>query len=198
MKCQKLFDHTLFRQRVELLGGIPHHRVRDSLVRGHIFLNCSLTESFCIALLEAASCGLFVVSTKVGGVPEVLPPSMIKFAEPTVKDLVDALAEAISISRRVIPSELHERMKIMYSWYDVALRTEVVYQNVMNLPFPSFAIRILRLLSAGPWLGLIMIFIITGLRVLRTFCDWIWPPESIEICPDFPWMAPLKSNKLKS
>lgn len=32
--------------------------------------NISL-ESFCIALLEAASCGLFVVSTKVGGVPEV-------------------------------------------------------------------------------------------------------------------------------
>lgn len=41
------------------------------LVRGHIFLNCSLTESFCIAILEAACCGLFVVSTRVGGVPEV-------------------------------------------------------------------------------------------------------------------------------
>jgi phosphatidylinositol glycan class A protein len=40
-------------------------QVRDVLVRGHIFLNCSLTESFCIAVLEAASCGLFVVSTKV-------------------------------------------------------------------------------------------------------------------------------------
>ena len=44
---------------------------RDVLVRGHIFLNCSLTESFCIAILEAACCGLFVVSTRVGGVPEV-------------------------------------------------------------------------------------------------------------------------------
>lgn len=52
--------------RVEFLGAIPHHQVRQILVRGHIFLNCSLTESFCIALLEAASCGLFVVSTKVG------------------------------------------------------------------------------------------------------------------------------------
>lgn len=44
------------------------------LVRGHIFLNCSLTESFCIAILEAACCGLFVVSTRVGGVPEVGTP----------------------------------------------------------------------------------------------------------------------------
>lgn len=113
---------------------------------------------------------------------------MIKFAEPTVRDLVDALAEAISISRRVIPSELHERMKIMYSWYDVALRTEAVYQNVMNLPVPSLAIRFLRLMSVGPWLGMLMVCVISGLHVLRVLCDMVWPRDSIEVCPDFPWM----------
>jgi phosphatidylinositol N-acetylglucosaminyltransferase subunit A len=43
------------------------------LIRGHIFLNTSLTESFGIAILEAACAGLYVVSTRVGGVPEVLP-----------------------------------------------------------------------------------------------------------------------------
>jgi phosphatidylinositol glycan class A protein len=53
--------------------------VRDVLTRGDIFLNCSLTEAFCIAIVEAASCGLLVVSTKVGGVPEVLPPHMIRY-----------------------------------------------------------------------------------------------------------------------
>lgn len=40
--------------RIEMLGAVPHARVRSVLVRGHIFLNCSLTESFCIAILEAA------------------------------------------------------------------------------------------------------------------------------------------------
>ena len=52
------------------------------LVRGHLFLNTSLTEAFCIAILEAASCGLLVVSTCVGGVPEVLPTDMLLLAEP--------------------------------------------------------------------------------------------------------------------
>ena len=33
-------------------------------------LDSSLTEAFCIAILEAASCGLLTVSTRVGGVPE--------------------------------------------------------------------------------------------------------------------------------
>jgi len=79
------------------------------LVRGHIFLNCSLTESFCMALLEAASCGLMVVSTKVGGVPEVLPPSMIKFAEPNPEALAESLSDAILVSRRTVPNETHSR-----------------------------------------------------------------------------------------
>lgn len=39
--------------------------------RGHIFVNASLTEAFCMAIAEAAACGLLVVSTRVGGVPEV-------------------------------------------------------------------------------------------------------------------------------
>lgn len=52
------------------------------LVRGSIFLNTSLTESFGIAILEAACAGLYVVSTRVGGVPEILPEDMISFANP--------------------------------------------------------------------------------------------------------------------
>jgi glycosyltransferase involved in cell wall biosynthesis len=39
--------------------------------QGHIFINASLTEAFCMAIVEAASVGLMVVSTRVGGVPEV-------------------------------------------------------------------------------------------------------------------------------
>jgi phosphatidylinositol glycan class A protein len=59
------------RDRVELLGNVAHQDVRGVLTRGDIFLNCSLTEAFCMAILEAASVGLFVVSTNVGGIPEV-------------------------------------------------------------------------------------------------------------------------------
>ena len=43
--------------RVELIGAVKHSEVRDVLVKGHIFLNTSLTEAFCIAIVEAASCG---------------------------------------------------------------------------------------------------------------------------------------------
>lgn len=46
--------------RVRLLGPLEHKDVCGVLVQGHIFLNTSLTEAFCMAILEAASCGLQV------------------------------------------------------------------------------------------------------------------------------------------
>ena len=81
--------------KVELLGSIPHDKVRYVLNRGHIFLNTSLTETFCMSNLEAASCGLLVVSTDVGGIPEVLPPGMAYLAKPDAKSLTTQLFRAI-------------------------------------------------------------------------------------------------------
>lgn len=68
--------------RIELLGAVKPGDVRSVLSQGSIFVNTSLTESFGIAILEAACAGLYVVSTRVGGVPEILPEDMISFAEP--------------------------------------------------------------------------------------------------------------------
>ena len=92
---ERMCERHALHHRVELLGTVAHSEVRDVLVRGHLFFNCSHTESFCMALLEAASCGLFVVSTAVGGIPEVLPPGLVSLARPDVDDLERALGAAI-------------------------------------------------------------------------------------------------------
>jgi phosphatidylinositol glycan class A protein len=70
VRLEEMREKHSLQDRVEMLGAVPHSRVRSVLVTGHIFLNSSLTEAFCIAILEAASCGLLTVSTRVGGVPE--------------------------------------------------------------------------------------------------------------------------------
>lgn len=147
-------EHCL-ESRVELLGAVASEGVRDVLVRGHIFLNCSLTESFCISLMEAASCGLKVVSTNVGGVPEVLPPDMTELCEPCVEDITRGLSRCIDttmkeeeavekevqmrenraggVSRAVVERERgqHERVKRLRSWMDVAEQTEAVYSAII-------------------------------------------------------------------
>lgn len=50
--------------RLTLLGSLEHTEVRGVLIKGQIFLNTSLTEAYCMAIVEAASCGL-LVSIKV-------------------------------------------------------------------------------------------------------------------------------------
>ena len=128
---------------------------------------------------------LSVVSTKVGGVPEVLPPSMIKFAEPNPTDLVEGLSEAISISRRVVPVEMHERIKHMYSWLDVAERTENVYNSVVfNIKKPSLATRLIRYSTSGTFSGIAACVFVTLLHFLWKCCEFLWPRTDIEICPD--------------
>lgn len=82
VELEQMRERYLLYDRIELCGAIRQGQVRDHLVRGDIFLNTSLTEAFGTGIIEAASCGLFVVSTKVGGIPEVLPPDMIRLAQP--------------------------------------------------------------------------------------------------------------------
>lgn len=120
--------------RVVLLGSIPHTQVPSILVRADLFLNTSLTEAFCMAILEAASCGCYVVSTNVGGIPEVLPDSMITLAEPNAQALMDAIVKAIPKLPTVNPQQFHEEIASMYDWQDVADETLELYQSTVDRP----------------------------------------------------------------
>ncbi|KAF6168887.1 hypothetical protein GIB67_038384, partial [Kingdonia uniflora] len=84
---EKHFLHDQFK----MVEAVPHARVRFVLILGHIFLISFLTNALCIVILEADSCGLLTVSTRVGGVPEVLPGNMIVLAEPISSDMVKAI-----------------------------------------------------------------------------------------------------------
>nr|SVE84223.1 EOG090X0515 [Daphnia pulex] len=124
-------------ERVSLLGALDQSEVHGTLLRGHIFLNTSLTEAYCIAIVEAAACGLQVVSTKVGGIPEVLPPEMIRMAQPDVSAIVSALDDAIDSHLKgtcMSPWECHQFIHRTYNWVDIATRTQLVYDDVKQQP----------------------------------------------------------------
>ena len=112
-------------------------------------MNTSLTESFGIAIVEAACTGLYVVSTKVGGVPEILPPDMISFANPDEDDVVRAVSEAIELVRdgKHDPKAAHERVRGFYDWKDVGERVEAVYESVMKSEPLDFWTRVQRLVA---------------------------------------------------
>lgn len=73
--------------------------------------------------IEAASCGLFVVSTNVGGITEVLPEEMIYLANPDPQEILEKLEKAIPNAKNIPTHKFHEKVKKLYNWRDVAERT---------------------------------------------------------------------------
>ena len=195
LDLQEMVEKQQLQDRVEFLGSVPHENVASVLGRGDIFLNCSLTESFCIAILEAASCGLLVVSTNVGGVPEVLPPDMILLANSNVSDLVEAVTKAVkrqeNPSTKVDPMKTHRRVEKMYSWHRVAKQTIQVYDHIVLQPKRSFLERLECYYSIGSISGivacLLAIIIQCWIHIVST---WLQPSNTIDVVPD---LAPFAS-----
>ncbi|XP_043712060.1 phosphatidylinositol N-acetylglucosaminyltransferase subunit A-like [Telopea speciosissima] len=184
VRLEEMREKHSLQDRVEMLGAVPHAQVRSVLISGHIFLNSSLTEAFCIAILEAASCGLLTVSTRVGGVPEVLPDDMVVLAEPVPSSMVRAIKKAIHMLPSIDPQEMHLRMKELYSWHDVARRTEVVYDRALKCTDENLLERLSRYLTCGAWAGKLFCLV-----MIIDFLLWhllkLWQPaEDIEEVPD--------------
>ncbi|KAK2016873.1 UDP-Glycosyltransferase/glycogen phosphorylase [Colletotrichum eremochloae] len=207
---EQMIEQNVLQDRVEMLGPIRHEEVRDVMVRGHIYLHPSLTEAFGTVIVEAASCGLYVVCTQVGGIPEVLPSHMTVFAKPEEDDLVLATGRAIAALRanKVRTERFHEQVQKMYSWTNVALRTERVYHGITgelseaefygfdaatpstfgNSRVRSFALidRLKRYYGCGIWAGKLFCLCAIVDYLLFLFLELWFPREQIDICPEWP------------
>jgi phosphatidylinositol N-acetylglucosaminyltransferase subunit A len=195
LNLQEMVEREQLQDRVTFLGAVPHSNVAGVLQQGHVFLNCSLTESFCIAILEAASCGLLVVSTNVGGVPEVLEPDMIVLCSPTVNALTDGLQQAIVRqvgSNAVDPHDAHRRIERMYSWHRVALQNIQTYDQIIQQTPKTFWERLSCYQRLGGLSGIVACILAIYIEVWIQFVMWMQPMESIDVIPD---LVPPLSNK---
>ncbi|RVD93310.1 GPI-anchor biosynthesis [Tubulinosema ratisbonensis] len=115
---------------IKLIKNLSQKKLNTLFNKCDIFLNTSLTESFCIANLEAACCGLKVVCTNVGGVKEVLPPSMIKLVKPHYKSIAEGVKKMIKEKR--ISKKHAKKIKKNYSWKKISKDTELIYKNISD------------------------------------------------------------------
>ncbi|MCJ1255944.1 Phosphatidylinositol N-acetylglucosaminyltransferase gpi3 subunit [Lignoscripta atroalba] len=209
---EQMLERRVLQDRVEMLGPVRHEEVRDVMVRGHIYLHPSLTEAFGTVIVEAASCGLYVVCTRVGGIPEVLPQHMTAFAKPEEDDLVAATLKAISALRanRIRTERFHDQVKMMYSWTDVAERTERVYDGITGAlseeefygdhsgggwsatrgraGVESFALidRLKRYYGCGIWAGKLFCLCVVIDYLLFMFLELWAPRANIDLAKNWP------------
>lgn len=183
--------------RVTLLGAVKHEQVRDVMVQGQIYLHPSLTEAFGTVIIEAASCGLYVVTTRVGGIPEVLPGHMTSFAEPVEDSLVEttlAAIDAMSLGA-IDTSGFHQEVAQMYSWDDIALRTENVYNSLdldqINQPLID---RLEKYYCCGVIAGKLFVLVVVVDIMLYMVLEWIYPRLGIDLVTKWPKQKESKSE----
>lgn len=219
---EQMLERRVLQDKVELLGPVRHEEVRDVMVRGHIYLHPSLTEAFGTVIVEAASCGLYVVCTRVGGIPEVLPDPMTTFAAPEEDDVVKATGEAIVAlrSNRVHTDRFHDLVKTMYSWTDVAQRTERVYDGITaaipeeefyglqpggewsaargRAGIESYALidRLKRYYGCGIWAGKLFCLCVVVDYLILLFLEVWYPRANIDLARSWP-RKPLINDRNK-
>lgn len=96
---------------VEFMGQIKHENINEIYASNDILLNTSLVESFGMVILEGFAFGMIVISTNVGGIPDLLknnengflvnPGDYREFAEKIILILRNPeLAHEISLKAR--------------------------------------------------------------------------------------------------
>ncbi|XP_076631942.1 phosphatidylinositol glycan anchor biosynthesis class A isoform X4 [Colletes latitarsis] len=182
---EEVRERNLLQHRVTLLGSLEHSEVRHVLNKGHIFLNTSLTEAYCMAIVEAASCGLQVISTKVGGIPEVLPSDLIYLVEPTVPALIKGLESAITDYREGntrCPFETHKRISLFYNWFNVTRRTEIVYNLVKQESSKNLGEQLASYVQSGV---LAYLLVISLCYIILQILEFLVPRKYIDIAKDY-------------
>jgi L-malate glycosyltransferase len=109
--------------RIEFAGFVPNERVPEIMQTFDVLVHPStVSESFGVVLLEAQACGVPVVATRVGGVPEVCVDQKTGFLVPPGDP--EALAEKIitlakdSELRKQMGMEARKFVLENYQWQD--------------------------------------------------------------------------------
>ena len=174
---ENMIETSNLQDRVTLTGALRHNKVRDIMIKGNIYLNTSLTESFCIAIVEAASTGLYTIATDVGGVGEVLPDNMVKLVNADKDSIIKGIKESIEMYENIKnnTNDFNAVLKDAYNWDKVAHKTIQVYNKAMMVKDRSYITRIKKLLAIGRISGVFQVCLIVLDYLLLIFLTLYQP-----------------------
>ncbi len=122
------------RHEVEWIGAKMDNELIEWYQRASIFVCPSLIESFGITNVEAMACGVPVVASDVGGIPECVEDKRSGILVPP--DDPEGLANALEtlLSNRALREEMGKRgrelMLKKYSWKAIAKEMSTIYEGV--------------------------------------------------------------------
>ena len=146
-KCEKdfegLYEQANKLENVNYIGYKSNEYILEHMTDYDLFVYPSIfEETFCVSALEALACGLHVITTNFGALPETCSewPIYVNYT----KDhnmLADATAQAIDIAagylhKDVIQNHLEEQQKFykrFYNWQKKGLEWQNFLQGALNV-----------------------------------------------------------------
>lgn len=178
-------DYSLESQ-VEFKGFANIEEVPFIHSSGDIFLNTSISEAFCLAILEAAACGLHVISTNVGGISEILPKDAITLCQPTPESLIVNLRILIDSKTYLKKANSRSIIEQSYDWSIVAKETSRIYEQVLaSQKKENFFLLGWRLITEDFCYFLLMIPLMFNI-IMAFFVDRIYPAVGPRRARDLP------------
>jgi glycosyltransferase involved in cell wall biosynthesis len=130
-----LVDRFGLNGSVEFTGRLNLEELVEYYARAEIAVVPSLYEGFCLPAAEAMACGLPVVATTAGALPEVVDDGKCGILVPPRDHhaLAGALKRLLSDKdlRQTMGKEGRERVERLFTWEEAARRTVDVYREVL-------------------------------------------------------------------
>ncbi len=131
---QALVNKLGLEKRVTIMGKVPDSKKIECYSAADIFVHPSLYEPFGIVLVEAMATECAVVSTKVGGIPEVVGDAGI-LVEPRNSGQIAGAVERIAGDKKLMArfkKEGRERTERLFEWDIIAGQFEKSYKNYLG------------------------------------------------------------------
>jgi glycosyltransferase involved in cell wall biosynthesis len=123
------------KEYVQFAGEVPHENVQVFMQQADIFVLPSLYEGLPNVILEAMACGLPIVATRTGGIPDIIMDNTngflveIKDTE-TIAIKIILLLQDTALWKRI--SDNNKLLVKKYTWNNVIIKLEKIYQLSLN------------------------------------------------------------------
>ena len=114
------------KDKIKFMGQVKNYELPKYLCMSDIFIRPSLSEGQGISFIEAMACGLPVIATPVGGIPDFIEDGKTGyFCRPkNPKGIVETIEKILKSSNKEIVSGAKQLVKKKYDWKNIMKKIE--------------------------------------------------------------------------
>jgi len=141
-KLKKLAKDLKIQDKVIFQGQVKYNELSKYYALADVFVRPSLSEGLGNVFLEAMACGLPIIGTKVGGIPDFLKDPSTGSGQATglfckvndPKDIAEKIKEILKDDnlRKALSKNGLELVREKYSWDKIAQQMENIYLKLIN------------------------------------------------------------------